>query len=446
MSNFTKRIFVFMTGIILIVALAACNSEESTGKDKDNNEKENNENKIEEAVEDIELNFVYPEAWEEKRFNEEIKEPVEKEFPHITLNYVADDIEDLLTKKIMPDIIFVGNPGTLTSYEEYEVLMDMSDLIEKHDFDLDRIEPSLIAESRIFANGDLYTLPYTRGATVMHYNKDIFDLFGIEYPTDDMTWNEVIELAAKVTGEKDGQQYYGLQVPYASIMLDQRGVPKVDPDTDVPTYTSDEYMPLYHEYLEKMENIYDIPGNEQQAEDDDRDPSVGPFFGDRNVAMNPIWSQVEVFSEDEGFNFDIVTYPTWEDRPGISRPSRSGNVGVAASSEHPDEAFKVVAYLFSDEMQRSIARKGRASSLVDPTINEEYLGDLIDERPWMEDMNLEALTKHEFPTDIEYYSEFEEDAYAPLEEKLLEGMDINTILREAQEHAETGVLEAQEQK
>src|SRR5699024_5763762 len=123
-------------------------------------------------------------------------------------------------------ILFVGNPSSLATYEEHEVTMDMSELIEKHDFDLDRIEPSLLEESRMFGDGELYTLPYTRGATVLHYNKDIFDLFGVDYPTDDMTWDEVIELASKVTGEKNGVEYYGLQTPYASIMLDQRGIPK----------------------------------------------------------------------------------------------------------------------------------------------------------------------------------------------------------------------------
>lgn len=443
MSKFTKLFAVFVLGVMLMLALTACESEQSVTK----GEGENNDAGASEddPIENITLNIVYPEAWEEKRFNEEIKEPVEAAFPHIKLKYLDQPIEDLLAKKIMPDIIFLGNPSGLPNFTEHGLTMDMSDLIEKHNFDLSRIEPSLLAESRMFADGKLYTLPYTRGATVLHYNKDIFDMFGVDYPKDDMTWDEIIDLAAKLTGEKNGVHYYGLQIPYASIMLDQRGVPKVDPETDEPAYTSEKYMPLYQEYLRKMERVYSIPGNVPEG-DDDRDPSIGPFFGDRNVAMNPIWSQVELFSEDEDFNFDVVTYPVWKDRPGISRPSRSGNIGVAASSEHPDEAFKVIAYLFTDDVQRATARKGRASSLADPAINDDFLGDLIEERPWMEDLNIDALTKHSYPTDLDHFSPYEEDAYAALEERLLDGVDINTILREAQEETETLVKEAKEKK
>ncbi|MBO0994745.1 ABC transporter substrate-binding protein [Bacillus sp. SD088] len=441
MERFAKFIIINLLGIMLILVLTACKSGRGAVKSETDNVEASEDN----PVEDITLNVVYPDAWEEKRFNEEIKEPVEREFPHIKLKYLDQPIEDLLAKKIMPDIIFLGNPSGLPNFTEHGLTMDMSELIEKHDFDLNRIEPSLLAESRMFADGNLYTLPYTRGITVLHYNKDIFDMFGVDYPKDDMTWDEIIDLAAKLTGEKNGVHYYGLQIPYASIMLDQRGVPKVDPETDEPTYTSEKYMPLYQEYLRKMERVYSIPGNVPEG-DDDRDPSIGPFFGDRNVAMNPIWSQVELFSEDEGFNFDIVTYPNWKDRPGISRPSRSGNIGVASSSAHPDEAFKVIAYLFTDEIQRTTARKGRASSLADPTINDDYLGDLIEERPWMEELNIDAMTKHSYPTDLDRFSPYEEDAYAGLEERLLDGVDINTILREAQEEAETAVKEAKEKK
>lgn len=435
-----KQSIVFVLGIMLMLVLTACKSEQSTTENIGEDEGDKGE-KEELIQEDITLNFLYPPEWQEERFNEEIKKPVEEAFPHITLNYVDEPIEDLLAKKIMPDIIFLGNPSGLPTYTEYELTMDMSELIEKHGFDLSRIEPSLLAESRMFADGKLYTLPYTRGSTVLHYNKDIFDAFGVEYPKDDMTWEEIIDLAAKVTGERNGVQYYGLQTPYASIMLDQRGVPLVDPETDEPTYTSEKYMPIYQEYLSMMERVYSLPGSVPDSEDG-RDPSIGPFFEDRNIAMNPIWSQVEHFSADESFNFDIVTYPVWKDRPGITRPSRAGNVGVAATSRYPDEAFKVVAYLFTDEVQRATAQRGRASSLADPSINEDHLKLLIEERPWMENMNIAALTKHSFPTDMERISKYENFAGASLEARLLDGVDINTILREAQEEAETNVKEA----
>lgn len=454
-----KFLWMVIFGFVSLIMLAACGSDaNSNGKnnnDNNNNDpvnnlvvnNDNNNQDMEEDIipEDIELNFFYPDEWVEELFVEQIKEPIEEAFSHITLNYVGvnQPLEEYIANGVFPDIIFLGNPSGMQNYIDHELTMDQTELMEKHGFDLDRIESSLVAESRLFAQGNLYTIPYTRGATVTHYNKEIFDLFGVDYLTDDMTWDEVIDVALKLTGEVDGTQYIGMQVPYASIMLDQRGILKVDPETDEPLYMSDEYMPLYQKYLEKMDRIYsNIPGAIPE-EGDDRDPSVGPFMEDRNVAINPIWSQVPEFSKDEKFDFDIVTYPVWDDMPNTSRPSRSGNIGVAATSEHPDEAFKALAHLFTDEVQAFVASQGRASVLVDQSINDEhYLRELVEERPWMEDMNLSAHTKHGYPTNVDVMSDFEEFGYAPLEERLLDGDDINTILREAQEHAKASIEDA----
>ena len=56
-----------------------------------------------------------------------------------------------------------------------------------------------------------YGIPFRSDFWVLFYNKDLFDAAGIEYPSNDMTWDQYAELAKKMTDkEKDiyGTHYH----------------------------------------------------------------------------------------------------------------------------------------------------------------------------------------------------------------------------------------------
>lgn len=48
-----------------------------------------------------------------------------------------------------------------------------------------------------------------RNTEAVFYNKDLFDKFGIDYPTDNMTWDEMYELSKNMTRSDGDIQYYG---------------------------------------------------------------------------------------------------------------------------------------------------------------------------------------------------------------------------------------------
>jgi multiple sugar transport system substrate-binding protein len=54
-------------------------------------------------------------------------------------------------------------------------------------------------------DGARWGLPWDSGAMVMHFNMDLFDTAGIEYPAPDawMTWDEIIELGKQLTLDLD---------------------------------------------------------------------------------------------------------------------------------------------------------------------------------------------------------------------------------------------------
>ena len=45
--------------------------------------------------------------------------------------------------------------------------------------------------------------------TCCSYNKDLFDAAGVAYPSNDMTWDEYYDLAAKMTSGEGSSKVYG---------------------------------------------------------------------------------------------------------------------------------------------------------------------------------------------------------------------------------------------
>ncbi len=148
--------------------------------------------------------------------------PAEEKFPHITFEHVEGDYEEIISAQNLPDILWFWNKGGLANAGEYELTYDMTKLIEDYNFDISRFDPNHLAEWKSVSGGELWALPVMTSRFALMYNKDVFDLFGVNYPEDGMNWEEVIELAEKVTGERNGIEYQGLYMPNheAPIFLD----------------------------------------------------------------------------------------------------------------------------------------------------------------------------------------------------------------------------------
>ena len=106
-------------------------------------------------------------------------------------------------------------------------------------------------------------MPTASDNYALFYNKEVFDLFGVSYPTEDLTWDAVVDLAKKLTGERDGIQYHGLEMgpgfagTEALVPLKQLNVYLTDLETGEVLITKE---PAVTKYLELMKKFYSIPG------------------------------------------------------------------------------------------------------------------------------------------------------------------------------------------
>lgn len=382
-------------------------------------------------------------TWDDDKFEKYWVNPVQEKYPWITLQKIHAEeigIEEQLAQGNVPDLITARNHEHVSFLDQRELTMDMTELIEKHQFDLDRLEDTMLARAINFGNGQIPTLPFERGVHAMYYNKDIFDKFGIDYPTDDMTWDEVIELARQLSKEEDGVQYRGLDLDVPNMAFSQLNTPYADPETGDPLYTKEEAFVKYYDMLYK---VWSIPGNLYGE-----DPAAlihsfgGRFLNDRNIAMLPLWNMTEALAEAEsetGMKWDMVTYPVWAEYPDRDPVAQGTVIGVSRATKHPDDAFRVIEVILSDEWQTMRSKEGKPSVLKNPDVHAVFSSDT----PELADKNLQAFFKHKPAEGSKKYHELEhlvENTSWDMQNEFARlSRDTITHLREVQEMAEERV-------
>lgn len=88
---------------------------------------------------------------------------------------------------------------------EYELIYPLDDLIEQHGFDLSELNPGIVSFLRsLDSEGRIVGFPDGTSYKALFYNKEVFDLFGEPYPDPDkpMTWEETLDLAARMTATR----------------------------------------------------------------------------------------------------------------------------------------------------------------------------------------------------------------------------------------------------
>jgi multiple sugar transport system substrate-binding protein len=402
------------------------NASADNNNDADGENESASENMNEDSAEAEEVTLVW--AAHTPGVMEHIIPYVEEEFPHITLEFIEvhsdrDSLQEMLAAQEMPDIISTWNATQIPIFAEMELAYDMDELVEKHGFDLNRIDPAFENRMRSFApNQELYMLPYYTDLFALYYNKDIFDMFAVDYPQDGMTWDEMLDLARELTREEGGVQYHGLNVWQPFFPGEAYEVNYVDPDTHEPIFADQHGV---RQGFEMFMDLHQIPGN--SSLEDWREM----FLNERNLAMVALYKEVDAFVEQEletGFNWDMVSWPVFDDNPGMNPVPGGRAFGVASTSEHKDEAFQVLAYLLSDEYQTERVRLGQSTPLASDEIRQQLYADVAE----VEDKNVAALYYNGYSAGPDRRSPFDNvlnEWRGELMEDLAAGGDLDEIFR-----------------
>ncbi|MCZ8515214.1 extracellular solute-binding protein [Paenibacillus filicis] len=374
-------------------------------------------------------------ALSDAEFQDYFVDPVKKKYPNITLELVRDNgkdtnMDNLIAANNVPDIIFTAS-NFLFNVITKNVVYDLNDFVKKSNMDLSRFDPTAISDIKAFSNkGELLAIPFSVNSSVLVYNKEIFNKFGVPFPKDNMTWEETIGLAKQVSKTVDGTNYNGIDVNGVRKFATALSLPLVDPASQKAVLANDGWKKAF----QTAKAITDVLVDKKIGSS-----TLGRFF-DQSLAMFTYY--VDVFGDIEkrtkdgsmSFDWDIVSMPSFPEAQGYGLRSLSHDLSITSTTPHKEEAFKVIQFLTGDEVQTALTKRGiRLPALKDQKIRDSFGAD----NPVLKGKNIPAvfLTKPAKNPQPTIYDSYAESEIGKAFDKVLQGTDINTALREAEDAA-----------
>lgn len=117
-----------------------------------------------------------------------------------------------LAAEAAPDVMQIGDDA-VPSFVEKGAFIPLDDYLGA-DFDPTIYLPGLLAPGQI--DGTQYLLPKDYSPLGVYYNKTIFDEAGLDYPQEDWTWADFLDIALELTQDTDGDNapdIWGVQLP-----------------------------------------------------------------------------------------------------------------------------------------------------------------------------------------------------------------------------------------
>ena len=107
----------------------------------------------------------------------------------------------------LPDVFWMHS-NTAQMYMDYDLLLDLTDYIAADDStNLDDYYPGIVDLYTRDSDGKVFALPKDHDTIALLYNKALFDQYGVAYPTDMWTWEDMYEAAKAITEGSNGAVY-----------------------------------------------------------------------------------------------------------------------------------------------------------------------------------------------------------------------------------------------
>jgi multiple sugar transport system substrate-binding protein len=366
---------------------------------------------------------------------------VKAKYPQISLRIETET--DSMTLKKLDELIAAGDkPDMILTSSAYlnrliptNLLTDINPTIQRYKIDLGRMEPTVIDDLRKLGGntGAIYGLPFGQNFGALFYNKDLFDKFAVPYPSDSMTWDDMLALAKRMTRTDQGTQYYGMTISSIPNMLKQSGASNYDSkDATKAVLTSEAHKRVYN----LASQLFQIPGFVDYQKKVYFHNGTGEFFQTGIVAMLPNYIAKSYFNSKPTVSWDLTRYPVFPDRPNNGTNVDFHLMAVSKTSDHKEAADRVMLSLTSDEGQLALTKTGRFTILRDRKIRESFGADT----GFFQGKKLEEALKIS-PSPVPDYSLYNVNDYIneAVKDIALNGADVNTALRQAEEKANQAI-------
>ncbi len=263
---------------------------------------------------------------------------------------------DVVTIKDVPGYATLVSKNTLEPLDSY---------ISEAGIDLSQYGG---VDKQVTVDGSLYELPFRNDFWVIFYNKDIFDAAGVDYPTNDMTFEEYDELARQVADPTYGAQIYGTHYHTWRSAVQLFGV--LDGQHTILDGNYDFFAPYYELVLSEEDD--QICRNYADLSAEGLHYSAAFSGGDVAMMNMGSWFISTLISNIQSGEYDaslcgnwgMVKYPHAE---GVEAGSTLGTItglAVTSVSDNKDAAFDFVEWVSGEEGAKVMAETGNFPALM----------------------------------------------------------------------------------
>ena len=225
----------------------------------------------------------------------------------------------------------------------------------------------------------IYSMPYTASAARLFYNKDIFERVGIEAPPK--TLDEMVADAKLITEQLGKEGIYGFAGNFKSaassinrtvdVIVQRSGGTRGGYDYQAGKYDFTSYKPVLEAFQAILAGGAGFPGSESL----DIDP-LRTQFAAGNIGMYMSVSHAEPGVYTSQFptdvNWDCAQIPTVSGNvDGKQNLWFGGNyAAINTGTAHPDEAWEVMKFLYSDEVMGEYYSLGLGTVMIPSAIKD----------------------------------------------------------------------------
>lgn len=254
-----------------------------------------------------------------------------------------------------PDVMQMS-PDYYGLYSDY--FEDLQPYLEKEGVNADDVFTEGMLAPYYRPDGKLEGMPLLENVFVLAYNKDLFDQFGVDYPTDDWTWDDLKEAAEKFVSGEGADATYGIVNHWVELnfaLICEGGSPYSDDlqtlELNTPEVAAG--LDLFGELVQSKAMPDDTAAKSLPKEQ---------LFVSGHAAMYPLGGfETKLIAEEIGdnFNWDVVTMPKVKDG-GTNNVMYATGYAMLNTAENKDAAWtflKEVGYE-NEDMAEVTSRVG----------------------------------------------------------------------------------------
>ncbi|WP_018237235.1 sugar ABC transporter substrate-binding protein [Ensifer sp. BR816] len=286
---------------------------------------------------------------------------IKVEYRQIQFDDVVSEAMRAYSTGQAPDIIAVDNPEHAL-FSSRGAFLDLSEMIAKSSV----VKPANYFPGPLASvtwDSKYYGIPKATNTIALYYNKDMFKAKGLDPDKPPQTWDELVEAARKLTDP--AANGYGLAF---SAKANEEGTFQFLPWAQM---AGGGYDKINAEGAVKALDIWKTIIDEKLASPDTLTrgqwDSTGTFnSGNAAMAISGPWELDRMIKEAK-FDWGVALLPVPQLDAERSSAMGDFNWAIFSSTEHPEEAFKVLEYFVSQD-ERMFADFGQLPARSDIAI------------------------------------------------------------------------------